>query len=136
MKLVDLPLDQILEAPWNPNRMDDATRSRLRQSIKRFDLIVPLVVRQIEEKRYEAVGGAQRLSVLREMGISSTKCVVVHADDKEARLLSQALNRISGEDDLGLRAELLNEVLESFPQNDVLSLLPETAASLNAMVLR
>jgi ParB family chromosome partitioning protein len=34
---------------------------------------------------------------------------------------------------LGLRAELIQEVLQSLPQAEVLSLLPETAQSLQAM---
>jgi ParB family chromosome partitioning protein len=59
--------------------------------------------------------------------------VVVQADDTEARLLSQCLNRIAGDDDLGLKAELLRQVLADLPQQEVLRLLPETAVSLQAM---
>ena len=108
-------------------------RSLLRRSIKRFDLVAPLVVRQMEPGLYETIGGAQRLTALREMGSADAPCVVVEANDGEARLLSQALNRIHGEDDLGLRAELMREVLEKLPQEDVLSLLPETSESLDAL---
>lgn len=54
-------------------------------------------------------------------------------NDARARLLAQAFNRIQGEDDLGLRAELIRQVLEALPQEDVLSLLPETAESLAAL---
>jgi ParB family chromosome partitioning protein len=59
--------------------------------------------------------------------------VVVEADDANARLLAQALNHIQGQDDLGLQAELIKEVLQSLPQEAVLSLLPETAQSLQAL---
>jgi ParB family transcriptional regulator, chromosome partitioning protein len=107
--------------------------SRLRRSIQRFGLVVPLVVRPLGNDQFETIGGAQRLAILRELDMHPVPCVVVEADDPNARLLSQALNRIQGEDDLGLRAELIKEVLITLPQEEVLQLLPETAQSLQVM---
>jgi ParB family chromosome partitioning protein len=130
MDLVQLSLERIIESSWNPNQMDDATHIRLKRSIQRFGLVVPLVVRLANDGNYETLGGAQRLSVLRELGIDSAPCVIVETDDANARLLAQALNRIQGQDDLGLKAELLKEVLEKFSQEEVLVLLPETTLSL------
>ena len=101
MEITNLSIEQIREAPWNPNSLDEAMQRRLRRSIERFDLVTPLVVRQIEPGLYETIGGAQRLAVLREMGVTTVPVVIVDADDVEARLLGQALNRISGDDDLG-----------------------------------
>ena len=133
MELTNLSIKQIRVAPWNPNYLDEAMHRRLRRSIERFDLVTPLVVRRIEPGLYETIGGAQRLAVLREMDVTVVPAVVVDADDVEARLLSQALNRIAGEDDLGLRAQLMREVLETRSQEEVISLLPETAESLIAL---
>ena len=134
MKILHLPIGQILEAGWNANQMDEAMHSRLRHSIERFGLVLPLVVRPTGLDSFETIGGAQRLAMLREMDVNSVPCVVVEADDANARLLSQALNHIQGQDDLGLQAELIREVLQSLPQEEVLQLLPETAQSLQALV--
>ena len=133
MKIIDVPIEQIHEAVWNPNQMDEVMHSRLRCSIQRFGLVVPLVVRPIGDDSYQTIGGAQRLAVLKELGVDPAPCVVVEADDANARLLSQALNRIQGQDDLSLHAELIKEVLQSLPQEEVLQLLPETAQSLQAL---
>jgi ParB family chromosome partitioning protein len=133
MDLVHLALERIVAPEWNPNQMDCATRQRLRNSVVRFGLVIPLVVTPLSSGRFETVGGAHRLGVLRELGYQTAPCVVVQADDIEARLLSQALNRIAGDDDLGLKAELVKQVLEQLPPEEVLRLLPETAASLQAM---
>ena len=133
MKVIDLPLDQLREAPWNPNQMDEATRCRLQRSIDRFGLVVPLVVRRLGEESWETIGGAQRLAILTGMGRATVPCVVLEADDATARMLSQALNRIAGEDDLGLRAELMREALSQVSHEEVLSLLPETVSSLEAL---
>ncbi len=133
MNIVDLPISKLIEAWWNPNYMDPAMLARLKNSITRFDLVDNLVVRKLEEDAYEVLSGNQRLRVLRKLAYSVVPCVVVDLDDSEARLLAQGLNRIEGEDDLGLKAELLKEVLRTLPQSEVLSILPESEKSLKAL---
>lgn len=125
MNIVKLSIEQIHASPWNPNEMDEEMTSRLRRSIQRFGLVAPLVVWRTEDGHYETIGGAQRLSVLREVGEASIPCVVVEADDAEARLLSQALNHISGADNLGLRAELIRHLLDVLPPEEVHAILPD-----------
>ena len=133
MQVVELLTQSVQVPEWNANVMDDAMRGRLEEAIQRFGLVVPLVVRELGEGWYETIGGAQRLAVLQELGLPTVPCVVVHADDVEARLLSQCLNRIAGSDDLGLKGELLHKVLEVLPQTEVMQLLPETTESLQAL---
>ena len=132
MKVIDLTLDQLKEAPWNPNRMDEAMLQKLRESLSRYGLVQNLVARPLEGDCYEVLSGNQRLQVLREINSSQVPCVVLELDDARARLLSQALNRVQGKDDLGLRAEMLKEILNQVSQAEVLKLLPETADSLQA----
>ena len=134
MKVIDLPMTSIRPADWNPNRMDEAMRSRMRASVERFGMVAPLVVRAIGAGMYEIIGGEQRFIALSETKAVSASCVVVTADDAEARLLAQALNHIAGTEDIGLRAETLRSILESVPQAEILSLLPETAESLEQLV--
>ena len=133
MQLVDLSIHSIVAADWNSNQMEPLMASRLSCSIQRFGLVVPLVVRKIDVNRYETIGGAQRLGIVQELGCDHVLCVVVDADDTEARLLSQSLNRIAGEDDLGLKAELIRELMSSLPEEEVTRLLPETTESLSAL---
>ena len=73
------------------------------------------------------------MSILRELGMTTAPCVVVEADDSEARLLGQALNHVAGSDNLGLRAEVMREILEDKSPEEVMALLPETAESLQAL---
>ena len=124
MQVIDIAITDIFAAEWNANEMDSEMRARLQRSIERFGMLVPLVVRQVAPGRYETIGGAQRLAVSREMGFPQVPCVVVEAGDAEARLLSQALNHIAGQDNPGLRGEVLRKILESTPENEVAGLLP------------
>ena len=124
MEVVDIPINSITAAIWNANEMDPEMEIKLRLSVQRFSLLVPLVVRKVAVRAYETIGGAQRLSVVRSLGYATVPCVVVQADDGEARLLSQALNHIEGQDNPGLQGEILRRILESTPESEVADLLP------------
>ncbi len=54
-------------------------------------------------------------------------------DDARAKLLAQALYRLHGEDDVGLKAELVRQKRDKLPEEEVLSFLPETAESLSSL---
>ena len=132
MEIIDLSIELLKEATWNVNQIDEAMMQRLRSSIQRYGLVQNLVVRQVADG-YEVLSGNQRLKLLHESKVRTVPCVVVSVDDGHARLLAQALNHIHGEDDLGLRAELLREVMQIIPEEEVLSILPETLVSLKGM---
>lgn len=133
MNVVDMPIECLTEAPWNPNSMDQRMLFRLRESIRRFGLVGILVVRSMLGDLFEVLSGNQRLGILREMGYKVVPCVIVDLEDGPAKLLAQALNHINGQDDLGLRAELLRDILRSISQEDVLSILPETSHGLSEL---
>ncbi len=132
MKTIELPLDQLRQAPWNPNRMDEHVMARLRESIKSYGLVENLVVRQMGDI-YEVLSGNQRLMVLRDLGLKAVPCVIADLDDAHARLLAQALNHIQGQDDLGLRAELVRTILETIPEKEIAAFLPETVEGLKSL---
>ena len=133
MQVSEIGVHVILAAAWNPNSMDEAMLSRLRRSVEKFGMLAPLVVRETADGRYETIGGAQRLAVLKDLSFTTAPCIVVRADDAEARLLAQALNRISGEDDPAMKADALRRILETLPAGDVLELLPDSAKYLKGL---
>jgi len=132
MEVIELPIEVLKEAPWNTNQIDETMMQRLRASIGKFGLVQNLVVRQVAGG-YEVLSGNQRLKLIHELHFGTVPCVVVSADDSHARLLAQALNHIHGEDDLGLRAELIREVLQVIPEEEVLTILPDTINGLKGM---
>ncbi len=128
-----LPIEELREASWNPNHMEPKLMEKLKYSLRRFGLVGLLVVRPLVEGKYEVLSGNQRLQVLGELGVDSIPCAVVDLPDAEAKLLGQTLNSLHGSDDLGIRAELLNEVLAAIPESEVLALLPGAASSLQGL---
>ena len=134
MKLIKIDIRSITESDWNPNQTDLETKTRLRASIEMFGFVAPIVVREVSRDKYETVGGAQRLSVLRDMGFETVDCVVVETNDAETRLLAQALNRIEGTDDPVKRQASLELILEKIPKGEVLELLPDAANSIGQAI--
>jgi ParB family chromosome partitioning protein len=132
MEIIELPIELLREATWNVNQADEATLQRLRSSIRQFGFVQNLVVRPIDNE-YEVLSGNQRLKLLREFNIAKVPCVIVNLDDAHARLFAQALNHIHGDDDLGLQAELIREVLKTIPEQEVLNVLPDTMVGLKGM---
>ena len=112
MIVIELPLAQLVDAPWNPNQMSPAMLTRLQNSIRRYGLVENLVVRGIAGGLKEVLSGNKKLEVLKQLGQQLVPCVVVDLDDSQARLLAQALNVIQGEDNLGLRAEVMRKIIE------------------------
>ena len=133
MKLVEIPVEHLRGAPWNANHMDEGMMEHLRESVRRYGLVENLVVRPLGPGSYEVLSGNQRLRLLRELGMSTVPCFVAAVDDANARLLAQALNRVRGQDDLGLKADLVREVLKAVPEAEVMALLPESAGGLRSL---
>lgn len=132
MKVVEIPLKQLKEASWNSNQMDEDMLNRLKESLARYGLVEPLVVKPLNDV-YEVLSGNQRFKAITEIGFESVPCVIVKLNDSEAMLLAQALNGIRGQDDLAIKGSVLKSILANIPESKVLSLLPETTESLRSL---
>lgn len=132
MKVINIPLARLQEAAWNPNTMTPDMLPKLRESITRYGIVENLVVRTLGDG-YEVISGNQRLRVYRELGRETAPCVVVDLTDAQTKLLAQVLNRTRGEDDLGLKAALVRDILADLSEQETLSLLPETSESLSTL---
>ena len=63
MEIVELPIEKVHEAPWNPNRMDGGMLDKLAASMAKFDLVQNLVVRPNGKESYEVLSGNKFISV-------------------------------------------------------------------------
>jgi hypothetical protein len=91
MRLADLK-----PAPYNPRKQlqpTDEEYKQIKASIEQFTLVEPLVY---NERSGLLVGGHQRLTVLRDMGVQEVEVSVVDLPPDEERALNAALNKIKG----------------------------------------
>jgi ParB/RepB/Spo0J family partition protein len=112
MVVEQVALDELRPDPANPRRIGEAELEALVRSIQRFDIVQPVLARR--EDRV-IVGGHQRVLAARKLGMKTVPVVFLDISVEQARLLSLALNRISGDWDRDLLARLLAD-LQTAPE--------------------
>lgn len=106
-------LDQISPAPYNPRvdlTPDDPEYKQIKDSIINHSMMQPII---FNEKTGNAVGGNQRLKILRDMGVEEAICAVVNlplAIEMEANI---ALNRLGNMWDQPKLRDLMLQLKES-----------------------
>jgi len=83
-----LPLSQIILPPSQPRRYFDPVKLKsLADSIKEVGLLEPIVVRKIEEDKYELIAGERRLKACEIAKLEKISVVIIECDEKKARKL-------------------------------------------------
>ena len=126
LKVKQIPVSELHNAPWNANRVPDDVLEKVRRSIADFGVVENLVARERPDGGYEVISGNHRLGIYREMGLDKAPVHVVDVDDAHARILAQTLNRTRGQDDAEAYAALLTDVLAEMDMDEVLAYLPES----------
>lgn len=101
-----VPAADLKSAEYNPRRHDEAAADHLKESIRRFGAVDPLVVNKAKGRENVVVGGNFRLEVLRELGYETVPAVFVDIPEIEReKELNIRLNKNQGEFDIELLAE-------------------------------
>ena len=107
------PIDRLRPAPYNPRvelKPGDHAFEALRKGIGEFGCAEFPVV---NVRNFHIVSGHQRISVLRALGETKVKVVVVDLPLEKEKALSLALNRIRGEWDEDKLAALLRDLSDA-----------------------
>ncbi|WP_347240212.1 ParB/RepB/Spo0J family partition protein [Thermus sp.] len=86
-----VPIALLVPNPRNPRSRAEADPA-LVESVRLHGVIEPLVVRPLEDGRYEIVAGERRYQAALEAGLEEVPVVVREADDREAFLLAVSEN--------------------------------------------
>lgn len=115
----ELPLADMIMADWNYKKNDDRLQKKLIANIKRSGQIENILVRPLEDGKYEVVNGNHRFLALQELGYENA--VVYDLGDmslKQAKRIAVETNETKfGADNIQL-AELLNEISIEFDDLD------------------
>lgn len=110
MQIEKVKIEQLKAAVYNPRRElkpGDSEYEKLKRSIKEFGYVEPIIW---NKQTGNVVGGHQRLTVMKDLGIKEIDCVVVDLDAMREKALNIALNKIQGEWDKDKLAALLTEL--------------------------
>jgi len=115
MKIVEVDINQLKPSEYNPRKASKKQWEDLKESIKRFGMVDPLIVNSAENRKNIIIGGHFRWKVAKEMGFKKVPVVYVNIPDiDKEKELNLRLNKNLGEWDWDLLANfdegLLREV--------------------------
>jgi hypothetical protein len=123
LTVVEVGVEKLTPNPWNPNRMSEAMRSKLKVYLQREGFVEPLVVRHFGEG-HQILGGFHRWEIAKELGYATVPCVVVDVDDKRAKILTINLNEMKGQSLPTLLANLVHDLSKELVLEDLEKQLP------------
>lgn len=112
MEIKELPLKELKPAAYNPRKKlkkGDKEYEKIKQSLLKFGYVDPIIVNE----DLTVIGGHQRLTVLKDLDYETAKCVIVDLPKEDEKALNIALNKITGQWDEVLLADLLLDLQES-----------------------
>lgn len=99
-------VESLKPCEYNPRKWSKEAVENLKESIKRYGLVDPLLVNGSPERKGIIIGGHFRFSVIKEMGISEVPIVYINIPDIEKeKELNIRLNKNTGEFDFDLLAK-------------------------------
>ncbi|HFI0596115.1 TPA: ParB N-terminal domain-containing protein, partial [Streptococcus suis] len=112
MEIREIRLSELHPASYNPRKKlkkGDKEYEKIKQSLLKFGYVDPIIV----NKDLTVIGGHQRLTVLKDLDYQTAKCVIVDLSKEDEKALNIALNKITGQWDDQLLADLLLDLQES-----------------------
>ncbi|PRR84541.1 site-specific DNA-methyltransferase [Clostridium vincentii] len=109
MEFKKLQIDSLIPAEYNPRKKlkpGDSEFEKIKNSINEFGYVDPVII----NKDLTVIGGHQRISVLKTLGVTEIDCVIVDVDKTKEKALNIALNKISGEWNKELLADLIKDL--------------------------
>ena len=107
MKIADL-----IPAAYNPRKKlkpGDKEYEKIKKSIQEFGYVEPIII----NTDMTIIGGHQRATVLSDLGYDEVECIVVDIDKTKEKALNVALNKITGEWEKELLADLIKDLENS-----------------------
>lgn len=126
--IVRKKISELKFAPYNPRKASRRILEQLKQSIKEFGYVDPIVY---NKRTGHVVGGNQRLKVLKELGYEEVDVVEIDIPEDKEKLLNIALNKIQADWDIPLLKSLLrsledvNLTIAGFSETELNRLLPK-----------
>jgi ParB-like chromosome segregation protein Spo0J len=119
-------VDQLVPNTWNPNRQDDETFAKEKQSLRRFGFVLPIVTRSSDPgKPFEIIDGEHRWKAAIELDMEWVPIFDVGPiSDHEAMQLTIVLNELRGKAEPKKLGDVLKRLLASDTIDSLTEVLP------------
>jgi DNA modification methylase len=106
LQIVEVPINELRVAEYNPRKHSKEQMDQLKESIKRFGVVDPIICNSAPERKNIIIGGHFRAEAAKELGMITAPVVYIQISDLEKeKELNIRLNKNTGEFDLDLLAE-------------------------------
>ncbi len=106
INIVEVPINELRASEYNPRKHSEEQTNQLKESIKRFGLVDPVICNSAPERKNIIIGGHFRAEVAKGLGMITVPVVYVHITDiTKEKELNLRLNKNVGDFDLELLAE-------------------------------
>jgi len=114
MEIINIKAGELKPAEYNPREMNEFDLDNLKNSIREFGIVEPVVV----NKDLTIIGGHQRYRAMLELEWQEIPCIVLDLDKTKEKILNLALNKIVG----GWNDEKLARLVKDLEGRDDLQL--------------
>jgi len=113
IKTVQVNIDDLISPKYNPRRWTKEAIENLKESIKHFGLVDPIIVNSSPKRKNIVIGGNFRLHITKQLGFKEVPVVYVNIPNIEKeKELNLRLNKNTGEFDFKLLAEFDENILK------------------------
>lgn len=112
MEFKKLRIVDLVPAEYNPRKKlkpGDKEYEKIKNSITEFGYVEPIIV----NADLTIIGGHQRVTVLSDLGYEEIDCILIDIDKNREKALNIALNKITGEWNKELLADLITDLQDS-----------------------
>lgn len=112
MEFKKIKIMDLIPASYNPRKKlksGDKEYEKIKSSIQEFGYVEPVIV----NADMTIIGGHQRVTVLSDLGYEEIDCIVIDVDKNKEKALNIALNKITGEWNKELLADLIKDLQDS-----------------------
>lgn len=105
INIVNVPISELNFADYNPRKWSVEATDQLKESIKKFGFVDPIIVNSADNRKNIVIGGHFRLKVAKDLGYKEAPVVYVNIPDiNKEKELNLRLNKNIGEWDWDLLA--------------------------------
>lgn len=111
LTITRIPTGKLRANPYNTNVVSPDNEEKIKESLRRFGLFKPIIVRTLPDGELEIVGGEHRWQAAKELGYEVVDVINLgEIDDIKAKQISLVDNGRYGQDDNYKLAELLGDL--------------------------
>lgn len=128
--VVKIQLDKLIFDKDNPNEMTKEQMEGLRQSMRKFGYLTPVII----DQNNKICDGEHRALVYKEFGIDNIPCIKLNLTDVDRRLLRQVLNKLHGTHDRNKDSDELKILFDNMKLNDLSVLIAQDLNKLENII--